>query len=246
MKKMFRVAYFSYKKYLEDPFPKLLKKRPELFQNGSILDIGANIGFTASVFCSGLSPGESVYAFEPDTTNFIELQLTAERFSKIGKIEPILAAIGETEGEIELWQNQDHHGDHRILTDDFKKTRKFSDSHRLTVPLVSIDKWVETGKIKKPIQFIKIDIQGYEVAALRGMRKTLEETHPALTIEYCPTQIRELGFDPEEMLRLIREMEYEINILNQDGSTRALKNIDIESLSGAHGYLNLLCERKSL
>lgn len=241
VKRMFRVAYFSYKKYLEDPFPGLVKRRPDLFRGGTILDIGANIGFTASVFCSAVSEGFCVYAFEPDALNYHELQMISERFKKKGLIEPILAAVGETEGEIELWLNQNHHADHRIMTDDFKKDRDLSGTEHTTVPLIAIDRWMESG-VRKPVKFIKIDIQGYEIAALRGMKETLK-SHPALAIEYCPAQIRELGFEPLELIEFIRQAGYSIQVLNRDGSVRDLLDGETEQLVGAHGYLNFLCEK---
>ena len=53
----FARSYFLYKRAVEDPFAALLRRRPELFRGGHVLDVGANIGYTAAVFASGLSPG---------------------------------------------------------------------------------------------------------------------------------------------------------------------------------------------
>ena len=42
--KIFAASYFAYKRYLEDPYYHLVRRHPELFLGGNILDIGANIG----------------------------------------------------------------------------------------------------------------------------------------------------------------------------------------------------------
>jgi uncharacterized protein YxeA len=145
--------------------------------------------------------------------------------------------------EARLWENKDHHADHRVLTNEFKKIHAFTDSQEKTVPLVSIDKCMENGLIQKPVVFIKIDIQGYEVAALRGMKKTIEAFHPVIAIEYSPYQVRELGYDPAELLRQISEMGYDLKVLNQDGSTKEFKS-DCEKLDRPQDYVNFLCKKK--
>jgi hypothetical protein len=53
----FVASYFLYKRLYEDPFWVLAQQRPELFANGDVLDVGANIGYTASVFARTLKPG---------------------------------------------------------------------------------------------------------------------------------------------------------------------------------------------
>jgi len=62
-KRLFLFLYFLYKRWYEDPFWALAKRSPELFANGDILDIGANIGYTASVFAAAATAPGRVYAF---------------------------------------------------------------------------------------------------------------------------------------------------------------------------------------
>ena len=110
-KKTFWFAYFLYKQYVEDPFWGFTRKYPHLFQGGNILDIGANIGYTSTIFSNVISTGFKVYAFEPDETNFKSLKEIVKLRKKIGKIIPIQAAVGETKGTIKIWHNENHHAD---------------------------------------------------------------------------------------------------------------------------------------
>jgi len=62
-RRAFVSSYFIYKQHYEDPFMELVRRIPGIFRNGDILDIGANIGYTAWVFAGALRPGARVYAF---------------------------------------------------------------------------------------------------------------------------------------------------------------------------------------
>ena len=43
-------SYFTCKKYLEDPYARLIKYHPYLFKQGNIIDIGANVGYSSFIF----------------------------------------------------------------------------------------------------------------------------------------------------------------------------------------------------
>ena len=47
-RRLFKSAYFLYKRYIEDDLRDLLRPIPP-FSGGNVLDIGANIGYTAAV-----------------------------------------------------------------------------------------------------------------------------------------------------------------------------------------------------
>src|ERR1035438_5265855 len=65
----FLALYFLYKRHLEDPFARLLRGYPSLLRGGSVLDVGANIGYTALLFSKAIDSGFRVYAFEPEERN---------------------------------------------------------------------------------------------------------------------------------------------------------------------------------
>ena len=123
-------SYFLYKRYLEDPFAALARKRPELFRGGDILDIGANIGYTASLFAQAGDAEATVYAFEPEPFNFRLLQTSVRGRTLQEKVVPVQSAVGERSGEIELWINDHHHADHRIATDSLRASHKEAEEVR--------------------------------------------------------------------------------------------------------------------
>src|SRR5215475_2936800 len=98
-RELFRSAYFLYKRHIEDCLQGLVAGHAELFRRGNVLDVGANIGFTAAVLARAIDPGYRVYAFEPEPSNFEMLQDTARRPASRGKISAFQYAVGAEEGE---------------------------------------------------------------------------------------------------------------------------------------------------
>ena len=246
VKKLFLFSYFLYKKYFEDPFFGLIKKSPEIFKGGNILDIGANIGYTSILFSKAVTPGFNVYAFEPDRANFITLKEIIKTRKARGIIIPIHAALGAKNGTVELWHNENHHGDHRILTQKYKKSG-VDLSKVYVVPMCCIDSFVESETANSAVKFIKIDVQGYELPVCLGMQQTLAANPDAVVaLEYAPSSMSELGFAPEEVLKLFQDKGYFMYILHKRGKLEPAQNKVIDKLVKKRGYIDLVFSRKEL
>jgi FkbM family methyltransferase len=213
---LFVRTYFAYKRFVEDSFARLVRERPELFRGGHVIDVGANVGYTARVFARAIESPYRVYAFEPDPANFSRLT----RFATGDRIIPLQSAVGDREGSVELWHNAGHPGDHRVAAGE---VRAYAGA-RHTVPMTTIDAFART--LDHPVRFIKIDVQGYEPAVLRGMSETLQGD-VVVVLEHCPEMIRAMGFDPGEPLELLRALGFSTEPMGDP----------------ARGYVDLLCFR---
>jgi protein-L-isoaspartate O-methyltransferase len=65
-RRLFKSAYFLYKRYIEHDLQELLRAFPYLLGKGDVLDIGANVGYTASLLARATGSGCKIYAFEPE------------------------------------------------------------------------------------------------------------------------------------------------------------------------------------
>jgi len=242
-------AYFTYKKYLEDPYARLVKHYGHLFKDGHIIDIGANIGYTAYVFSKIIDDNYKIFAFEPEERNVGILKKASEKYNFANSLVFVAAAVGDKDGEIELWKNEAHNGDHRILTDTLKSQLK-SDMKIQKTSIVTIDGYLKDFGSHFPISFIKIDVQGYELAVCNGMVNTLA-SHPETTIsfEYSPSIIESLGFNPQELLQFFQERGYQFYFLNK---MNLLEPYDIKKgnmllrQKFPHDYIDLLCSQRAL
>jgi FkbM family methyltransferase len=244
-KRVFLFFYFLYKRWYEDPFRALTLRSPELFSGGDVLDIGANIGYTACVFASATRPPAKIYAFEPDLASFATLEEIILRKNLGHSVETFNAAVGSTDGAVEFWHNQEHSADHRVVTEQFKTSRP-AGQQITTVAVRSVDSFVAERNLQN-VSFIKIDVQGYELAVSEGMRKTLER-FPELSVafEYAPEGMRELGFEPSALLDFYRSAGYQLHVLTRTATAWAPDNRAIEMAVERSGYVDLLCSRKSL
>ncbi len=244
--RLFVRSYFAYKRYVEDPFAGLVRRHPELFRGGDILDIGANVGYTATVFARALSPGRKVWAFEPEARNFEALEGTVRRFDLGDRVIPVRAAVGEQDGVVELWRNPGHPGDHRVITDALRvSSPRIARTPGITA--VSVDGFAEGHGFNDGVAFIKIDVQGYEVAVCRGMQRTIEKSPDVfVAVEYAPAILQEMGFPPAELLEFYTSRRFNIWSIERDGT---LVPRDIQqplTNLGPRGYVDLLCARASI
>src|SRR5580692_13133987 len=97
-RRLFKSAYFLYKRYVEDDLRDLLRYHPAIVGEGNVLDIGANIGYTATVLARAAKSDSKVYAFEPEPFNFKLLQQSALQPKVAGKIIPLQLAVGAENG----------------------------------------------------------------------------------------------------------------------------------------------------
>lgn len=239
--KLFIGSYFLYKKYVEDPFAGMARLHPELFRGGDILDVGANIGYTASVFAGACDPDAQVYAFEPEAFNFELLGKVIRSRRLANRVTAVHSAVGDRTGEIQLWINDNHHADHRVATDTFQQG--LGGQKCVSVPLTSVDDFLAGRRNCRSVSFIKIDVQGYELPVCLGMLKTLD-SHPGavVTLEYMPEALTALGFHPEEILTLFREREFHMYSLGQKGELTPDARPELET----KGYVDLVFSRRLL
>ena len=241
---LFVRAYFAYKR-LGDPFAALVRRRPDLFRTGHILDVGANTGYTASVFARGLAPGFRVFAFEHERQNFERLVRTMRRLGLADRVEAVHAAVGAADGTVGLWRDVRHPAGHRITTDAFRAGRGVTASD--TVPLRSLDGFVRERGIAGAVGFVKIDVEGYEPPVCEGMAATVA-ANPRLVaaVEYSPWAMNQMGFRPELVVDFFQTRGFVIHVLHENGDLEVFDARRPERHLAGRLYVDLLCARERL
>lgn len=139
-----------------------------------ILDAGASNGHISERMLKKF-PQSDVYAFEPNPMYKDGLVEYAKRDSRF---HPQFLALSDHEGMAEL-NITESAGNTSLLNPSAKLKDIDPDGSKIkkvvTVPLVTIDGWAkQNGNV--PIEFMKFDIQGYELNALRGAVETLKNS----------------------------------------------------------------------
>lgn len=166
------------------------------FQSGDIcLDVGANIGWY-SLLVSRLSHGDCrVFAFEPDPDNFSLLEHNLALNNAVA-VTPVNKAAGEQSASLELHKyGPGNTGRHSLLA--------IHDGQTVSVQVISLDDfWREQALGDSPVRLLKMDIEGYELFALRGASQVLQRCE-WLLIEHSPDYMRLAGLDPADLVDLL-------------------------------------------
>jgi FkbM family methyltransferase len=178
----------------------LLKKT--LKAGMTVLDLGANIGYFSVIAAALVGENGQVHAFEPMPHNLVRLRKNLEPFHWT-IVHPY--AVGNVTGEVSI-----HYSD--------KETgwASIHDKHPLgnlpcksAVSATRLDDWLQTNSVNR-IDFIKLDIEGSELDALRGARQTLDRFRPTIVAE------TKCGWNRVEIHELLSAIGYECRSFGED------------------------------
>lgn len=160
---------------------------PQLVKPGSVVyDIGANVGMYSVPLARLAGNAGHVYCIEanPVCVYFLRANLQMNGLAN-AEVVPVAVLDGEKTCEFVINYDSSSLG----LTDVSSFWGK--PGHRVTVPADSVDNLVAKHHLREP-DFIKLDVEGAETVAVRGMLKTLERKRPTLLIElHGPDAARE-------------------------------------------------------
>ena len=195
---LYRRLYFLYKKTSDRQWITRIKAavRPGM----TVLDIGGNIGFYTGLFSKLAEEEGSVHVFEPAEPNFRHLQSYA---GSLANVTLNRKAAGEKTKKTWLYLSDELNVDHQ--TYDIGEDRS-----RVPIECVSIDDYFKGGET---VDFVKMDIQGYDYFALLGMQDTLARSGRVnLMGELWPYGLNRAGADPLDYIKLLEALGFELEI----------------------------------
>lgn len=146
-----------------------------------LFDIGANKG-DYSIMVSKRNPKSTIYSFEPSKSTFDLLKVNVKEFTNIV---PIKLAFGSEKKEMTLFYDSETSALASLYKRDLSHLGlKFDNSEVIQVS--TIDEWVDENNIEP--EFIKIDVEGFELSVLQGAVKTLKNVI-AIQFEFGGTAI---------------------------------------------------------
>ena len=169
--------------------PKIRRLLKENIKQGDIVvDIGANIGYHTLLMAKLVGPKGKVYAFEPEKENFELLKKNIER-NGYQNVVLVNKGLGEKEGVLTLYLNPKNKAGHSVF-------HQHSHWGRQEIEITTLDDFLPKNT---KVDLIKMDIEGAEYAAIKGMRRVLSENNVKVISEFCeetvPLAFRDLGFN---------------------------------------------------
>jgi len=225
---IYRPLYAAYKACTDHTERQILQST--LFPGAVAVDAGANIGIYSRFLSRCLGPAGVVHSFEPSPENFRRLQSAT---GKLTNVRVCRAAVGEHTGKSTLYLSDKLNVDHRsyITEEDSRDS--------VPIDIVALDDYFKPGQ---RVDLIKMDIQGYELHALRGAMRVLQENPDInLLLEFWPFGLEQAGVHWEELIEKLRSFGMEITVVRISGLVPFdTRDVQLE----ASWYVNLFAKRR--
>ena len=138
-----------------------------------VFDIGANLGYYTFLFSKLAGSEGRIHCFEPVPITYEKL---LQNIRSCENVRPNNVAVGAKRIKSEICY--DSH--------DLEKASLLAPPHETessaTVEIIPLDTYIDEADLHR-LDFVKCDVEGYELHALRGMEQTLRRFHPELSLE---------------------------------------------------------------
>jgi len=177
---------------------RVISNTREVASGRVMLDVGGNLGRTA-IPRVVLGDVEIAYAAEPHPENYDCLVWSVLENGLAGLVLPDQVAISSRDGTATLLPSR-FAGGHALREPGASPENKLT----LEVPCCQLDTWTEHLKVNlEDVNFIKVDVQGWEPKVLRGASRILSRQHIAWQFEISPGRLKRAGSCLEELLDLM-------------------------------------------
>ncbi len=151
-----------------------------LVQPGSyVVDIGANFGLYTKFLAERVGPSGRVYSLEPVPLTYEILTSNLKRL-KLGNVEPFNVAVSDRDAEVRMEVPHYRSGGENFYEARIVAQKAAGSDRSVAVKARSLDSLF--GSLRS-IEFVKCDVEGHELACLRGATTLLQSITPAWLIE---------------------------------------------------------------
>jgi len=144
----------------------------------AVADVGANLGVYTLLLAKLVRSTEHVYAFEPSPDVAGKLRDNVD-LNHLEYVTVVEKAVSDQQGTLTFYLGHDHHTGSLLA----ERASEEAHAHRsVTVQSTTLDNYFATSGLPYP-QFIKMDIEGGAVFALKGCDEMVAKSRPVFYIE---------------------------------------------------------------
>jgi FkbM family methyltransferase len=209
----------------EQTFVRLLA---EAIQPGAVVvEGGAHLGFVTVHEARAAGPDGRVFVFEPDVDVLDVLRGNLRVNEVDDRVEVVAKALGDSTRRARFF----------VRADESSLYEPTGDSDPIEIEVVRAD-----AVIDGPVDVVKLDVEGAELAALRGMEGFITGPRPphALFLECNPVLLERAGSSAEELIVWLQSRHYDVEWIDEANS----RTVPI-SEPWTEPYVNLCCRRRA-
>jgi len=179
-----------------------------LTEDETFIDIGAHIGLYTLPAALKLKKGR-VYAFEPASSNYNILKKHI-KMNSLSNVEIFDYLVGDKGKSVKFYESKNLVSPKNSIV----KVDKISSFEPIIKKQISLDNFF-LGKNIHP-NVIKIDVEGAELFVLKGAKNIITKTKPKIYLSIHPQWLENLGLSVNQLLSLIKELDYSIYDMNMN------------------------------
>lgn len=196
-----------------------LYERPEqrvlwrqLTAGSTFIDVGAHIGFYTLLAAKRVGPEGRVFAFEPDPDTYARLVRNVEANPELAlRIHLFPFAASDSEGVAPLYRMAPGNMGANTLA-------ATGDAPAMPVETTTLDRIFSKEALDAGRVVVKMDVEGHEISALRGFRKTLSgKGKPILVVEAADAHLRRAGASSEQLVQELESFGYRLFEIHRGG-----------------------------
>jgi FkbM family methyltransferase len=188
-----------------------------------ICDVGANFGYNSLALATFLERNCCVFAFEPNPEIRARLERNITMNHLDGVITVMPCALSDVPGFARMTGGKDNSGAAHICRDG-----------ETEVEVTTLDSISVKHKLSR-LDFVKIDVEGFETNVLRGGEKCLNAFRPVLLVELMAEQLERAGSSPAELVSLLQDYGYTLHV------SRRKRLLPLTELPISSVVINVLC-----
>ena len=197
----------------------------------TVVDIGAHVGYYTVLFSNLVGSTGQVLAFEPHPVNFEILGKNVKRRG-LKNVRLFQKAVLDTDRKTLLYCTPLSMG-HSLSPE------KCHRGH-LEVEGVCLDTFLKWNGVKR-VDFIKMDVEGYEPEVLEGMTNTVGDmSEMAIILEFKQEYLRARNLPPVSLLEKLYDMGFSISVIGRRARPVALDRAGLARTIGSIKKCNIL------
>lgn len=169
------------------------------------IDGGGHSGLMSMIASVCVGNEGQVHTFEPQSklVERLNLELVAGKFTNVTLNQKLLA---ESSGTLTFFQRLEA----TVSSSVSPLLSSCTDVVKVECPATSLDDYWNSLKNPKPIDLIKLDVEGYEFPVLQGCKTLIQSYYPLLILEvaYAENWPVAFGYTLEEMLAYLSQLGY--------------------------------------
>ncbi len=177
-------------------------------KGNTVLDVGANIGLHSLYFSELVGREGRVFSFEPVRQNYDQI-IRNIKLNGVANIFPIHKGLSDVNTKINIAAPSSSNNPGAFNLFDTNEPTE-------TVDVITGDFFIESENVKQ-VDFIKMDIEGFEYFAIKGLANTLATFKTTVVFEFDSNYHAKTGAGEKDIFDMFHKLNYRLYYIEDNG-----------------------------